>query len=496
MSINSTTNLTTHMKNNLFFSILMVCGLITYAQTPCENGFAGNYPCNGYDLLSQISVNVLSGESQQRGNDSWGWTDPDSGKEYAIVGLSNATAFIDISDPINPIFLGRVETETFPSIWRDIKVHGNYAFIVADAADNHGMQVFDLTRLRNVTNPPVNFTTDAHYDGIGSCHNIVINPSEPYAYLVGCDDFAGGPVFVDISNPLNPQGAGGYADSGYTHDAQVVTYNGPDADYTGRQIYVGSNGSFGSNNKVVFVDVTNKNNPILISEIDYDNPGYTHQCWLTDDLSYLLLGDELDEQSFGIDTRTIIFDVQDLDNPVLHNDYFGPTEAIDHNGYVLGDKFYLANYTAGLRVVDIADIENSNANLEEIGYFDTYPQSNVADFDGAWSVYPYFESGNIVISDISRGFFLVRPSDGTMGVQDMNLGTFSIYPNPATSFAKLIAGKNAQIESVKVYSILGQEIFTQSQINQKEFTLPVTSFSKGVYIVKINEGVTKKLVVR
>ncbi len=484
------------MKKIFLLFTLGVLSVNLTGQTPCENGFAGGYPCDGYDLLSHISISTLAGSQQERGNDSWGWTDPDSGKEYAIVGLSNGTAFIDISDPINPIFLGRVPTETFSSIWRDIKVHGNYAFIVADAADNHGMQVFDLTRLRSVSNPPVIFDTDAHYGGVGSCHNIVINPSQPYAYLVGCDELAGGPVFVDISNPLNPVSAGGYSSSGYTHDAQVVTYNGPDSDYTGREIYIGSNGSFGSNNKVVFVDVTNKNNPVLISEIDYDSPGYTHQCWLTEDLNYLLLGDELDEQSFGINTRTIVFDVQDLDNPQVHNEYYGPTEAIDHNGYVLGDKFYLANYTAGLRVVDITDIENPNNAMEEIGYFDTYPPNNVADFDGAWSVYPYFESGNIVISDISRGYFLVRPSDGTMGIGDMNVGSFSIYPNPANTFAKIIAGKNSQIESVKVYSLLGQELFSQNQLSQKEFTLPVNNLAKGIYVVKVNDLVTKKLIVR
>src|SRR5690606_14707697 len=105
-------------------------------------------------------------------------------------------------------------------------------------------------------------------------------------------------------------------------------------------------------------------------------------------------------------------------------------------------------------------------------------------------------SGNIVISDISRGYFLVRPSDGTMGVGDVNFGTFSIYPNPATTHAKIVAGKNSQIESIKVFSLLGQELISKNNLNQKEFTLPVNTLTKGVYLVKVNDAVTKKLIIR
>ena len=148
-------------------------------------------------------------------------------------------------------------THTTSTTWRDVKVYNNYAFIVSEAG-GHGMQVFDLTRLRNVANPPETFTEDAHYDGFGSSHNIVINEDTGYAYSVGDDTYSGGAHFVDISNPLNPVAAGGYAGSGYTHDAQVITYNGPDSDYTGREIYVGSN-----ENQVVIVDVTDKANPSI-----------------------------------------------------------------------------------------------------------------------------------------------------------------------------------------------------------------------------------------
>ncbi|WP_367183232.1 choice-of-anchor B family protein [uncultured Aquimarina sp.] len=392
----------------------LVFTLICQSQTPCTNGFAGSYPCKDYDLMSTISLSQMNASS---GNDSWGWTDTQTSKEYAIIGLNNGTAFIDISNPTNPVYLGKLPTATGNSLWRDVKVYNNHAFIVSEAS-GHGMQVFDLTRLRNVSNPPATFSADTRYTQFGNAHNIVINEDTGFAYIVGAQrgsgPYNGGPLFVNIQDPKNPTNAGGFLSGGqraYTHDAQVVTYTGPDSNYSGREILIGSNEI-----EVVIADITDKSNPVTISTIQYTNIGYTHQGWFTDDMRYFLLGDETDEQGVGFNTRTIIFDFEDLDNPQQHMIYNGPTPAIDHNGYVKGDKFYLANYRAGFRVIDISDIGNTNIN--EIGYFDTFPSSNSASFNGAWNIYPYFNSGNIVISDIEGGFFLVRksePGDGGGG---------------------------------------------------------------------------------
>lgn len=367
---------------------------------PCENGMAGEYPCNGYDLLGNITLaNFSAGE----GNDCWGWTDPDSGKEYALMGLDNGTAFVDISDPENLVYLGKLGTATSPSSWRDIKVYENHAFIVAEAA-GHGMQVFDLTRLRDVVDPPVNFSADVRYLEFGNAHNIVINEDTGFAYPVGSNTFNGGAHFVNIQDPKNPLPAGGHASNGYTHDAQVITYDGPDTDYTGNEIYIGSN-----ENEVAIIDISDKQNPVEISTISYSNLSYTHQGWFTDDHKYFIVGDELDESNFGFNSRTLIFDFTDLDNPVLHHTYNGPSAAIDHNGYVVGNQFFLANYRAGIRILDISGIDGKT--IVEEGFFDTYPANDNTAFDGVWSVYPYFQSGNIILSDINRGLFVISKSD-------------------------------------------------------------------------------------
>ncbi len=367
--------------------------------TPCENGMAGIYPCDGYDFLGRISLKDFDADS---GNDIWGWTDASTGKEYALMGLDNGTAFVDITDTENLIFLGKLPTATEPSSWRDIKVYQDYAFIVSEA-EGHGMQVFDLTRLRDVTNPPATFDAELRYTGFGNAHNIVINEESGVAYAVGTRTFDGGPHFVDIVDPKSPVALGGYMGNGYTHDAQVVTYNGPDTDYTGREIFIGAN-----ENSVVLVDVTDKENPTAISSIGYEKIEYTHQGWFTEDERYFLVGDELDETKQGFKSRTLIFDLSDLDNPVLHDTYLADFSAIDHNGYVKGDEFFLANYTAGIRVLDISEI--AGKSIVEIGFFDTFPSTDNAQFDGVWSVYPYFDSGKIVVSDINSGLFVVKKS--------------------------------------------------------------------------------------
>lgn len=465
--------------------ITLLCTLLVsamaFAQVPCVGGNAAGFPCEGFDLQFDISPVGMNASSA---NDSWGWTDPQDNKEYALIGLTNGTAFFDISDPVNAVYLGKLPTHTDPSTWRDVKVYQNYAFIVSEAG-GHGMQVFDLTRLRSVGSPPEIFTEDAHYNGFGSAHNIAINEDTGFAYAIGTSTFSGGAHFVDISNPLSPQAAGGYSLDGYSHDAQVVTYDGPDTDYTGREIFIGSN-----EDRVVFVDVTDKNNPQSISIATYSDVAYTHQGWLTEDQTYFLAGDEIDELNFGFNTRTVIFDVSDLDNPDFHFEYFGPTPAIDHNGYVVGNTFYMANYNAGLRAIDISDI--ANQNMAEVGSFDTIPGTNGAGFGGSWNVYPFFASGNIVISG-DEGFFLVR--NPSLGVEDIAVGDFAMSPNPAST-QLTISSKDESIQEIAIYNVLGQRVMQKTFSNNLSETLNISNLNSGMYLVTINKSTTKKLVVK
>ncbi|WP_181770537.1 choice-of-anchor B family protein [Amycolatopsis pittospori] len=377
----------------------------TAAGVPCVNGKADIYPCKNVDLLSVLPLSGLGGGN---GNDIWGWTDPSSGKEYAIVGRTNGTAFVDLSTPTSPKFLGNLPSNGGSSSWRDMKVYKNHAFIVADFITGHGMQVFDLTRLRTVTTPQT-FTADALYKEFGPAHNIAINEETGFAYAIGSNTCSGGPHIVDIRNPKSPVKAGCVSQDGYTHDTQCVVYRGPDAAYRGKEICFNAN-----EDTLTIVDVTDKARPVQISRKGYSGAQYSHQGWLTDDQRYFLLDDELDE-SRGTDkrTKTYIWDLAKLSAPVHTGVFSSPATAIDHNQYIKGKYSYQANYQAGLRILDVSGV--TSAKLSEVGYFDIYPSGNAANFNGAWSNYPYFSSGIVIVNGIEQGLVVVKPNLAAAG---------------------------------------------------------------------------------
>lgn len=370
------------------------------AATLCSGGFAGSYPCSNINLIAHFPLATLGASG---GNSIWGWTDPQTGKEYALMGLNNGTAFIDIT-ATPPVYLGKLPTHTVNSTWRDIKVYANHAFVVSEAS-SHGMQVFDLTRLRTVVSPPVTFTNDAHYSGFGAGHTLAINEASGYAYKTGGDSTCGrGLHMVDIRTPTSPTFAGCFSADGYTHETQCVIYNGPDLSHMGKEICFNAN-----EDTITIVDVTNKSNPIQLSRTGYagctsTSNCYTHQGWLSEDQTTFLLDDELDESGQGVNTRTYVWNMTDLDAPVLTTIHEGTNPNIDHNLYIKGGLVYQAHYRAGLRLLDL----NS---LTEVGYFDIYPANNNANFNGAWGNFPYFDSERVIVSGIEQGLFVLEPTN-------------------------------------------------------------------------------------
>ncbi|MYE34490.1 MAG: choice-of-anchor B family protein [Gemmatimonadales bacterium] len=387
---------------------------ISGGQIDCEEGLAEGFDCDRVDLLSFIPREELGAPRGIRLNDVWGWTDPLTGMEYALVGRMDGIAFVDVTDPFNPRYLGNFAKTpgSRSNTWRDMKVFMDHMFVVADGAGQHGMQIFDLTQLRDVTEPQ-EFEPTALYEGVASVHNVAINEETGFAYLVGAsgggETCGGGSHIVDINDPLNPMFVGCFAhpntgrrNTGNSHDTQCVVYHGPDEDYAGREICVNANET-----AISIADVTDKSNPVAVARAEYPNVAYAHQGWLTEDHAYFYSNDELDEVSGQVDrTRTLVWDLRDLDDPLLVREYYSATSVTDHNLYVRGDRLYMSNNRAGLRVLDISDPENPT----EAGSFDTTPWSeDAAGFDGTWSVYPYFESGTIILSSRREGLFLVKP---------------------------------------------------------------------------------------
>ena len=520
----------------------------------CRNGMAADFfPCDGIDMLSHVSHSELGTTFV---NDIWGWTDPTTGTDYALLGASNGTVFVDISDAKRPQVLGIMPTASTEggSSWRDIKVYRDHAYVVSEHT-NHGVQVFDLSRLRAWNGTYTTYEPDARYTGHGSAHNININPDTGFAYSVGAGPFhskglpntvivdqpssaageylANGAAFgpappqsglsgsfalvndgsanpshgcaafdvadgaiaivdrgscgfadkarnaqaagasalivansgpgtirmggsgdditipsvmvsqedgatikgglpatgtvlandppaqcgtglhmIDISDPKNPTYAGCDDSTGYVHDTQCVVYDGPDAEHRGREICFNSNGieyALNGQNFVSIVDVTDKENPETLSRLEYEGSGYSHQGWLTEDQTHFLHGDEGDEILAGVNTTTRVWDVRDLDNPVVTSVFENDTTSIDHNLYTQGAYAYASNYTTGLRVYDVRDV--ATTGLSEVAYFDLYPENDNASFEGGtWSNYPYFsQKGIVAVSSIDRGLFILKP---------------------------------------------------------------------------------------
>jgi choice-of-anchor B domain-containing protein len=364
----------------------------------CTDGKAGPYPCRDIDLMAFLPHEDIGGGS---GNDIWGWTDSLTGREYALVGRSSGTAFVDISNPRRPVYIGNLPTRTATSTWRGIKVFSNHAFIVSEAA-NHGMQVFDLTRLRDVPTPTATFAETAHYAGFGSTHTLAMNTRTGFAYAAGTRTCEGGLHAVDVRTPASPRAAGCFSLDGYTHEAQCVVYDGPDTFYRGREICFNSN-----EDTLTIVDTSDKLEQVQLSRTGYGGSAYTHQGWLTEDHRFFLVNDEGDETAFKHPTRTWIWDVSDLDAPMIASRYDGPTTSIDHNLYVRGNLVYESNYRSGLRVLDASEI--ARGVLREVGFFDVYPSDDAPAYNGAWTAYPFFASGLVAVNGIEQGLFLVSP---------------------------------------------------------------------------------------
>jgi len=380
-------------------------------------------PQGGFDafnmtLLAQIPLNNFPGVNTNSGNDCWGYVSA-SGREYAIMGLEGGFGFVEVTNPTNPVIVDTISGPT--SLWHDVKVVGSYAYGVSEGGS--GVQVMDLS---DIDNGNVTLVRNWTSGGYSTTHNIVTNLDNGSLWICGANIGNGGLINLDISNPTLPQFNGGWTEM-YVHDAQVVTWEG--GAFDGRELAFCASGFSGgfSETGLRIVDVTNPNAPVTLATLFYPNAGYAHQVWLSEDRSTLYLNDELDEGSTVSVTTTRIIDVRDPANPVLLGTHTTGKAAIDHNLYVDNALAYQANYRSGLRVFDTLDPENP----VEVAYFDTFPNSDAAAFNGAWSSYPFFPSGTIVVSDIERGLFVLRLDAQLDGFALSDTGTNPALVDPA-----------------------------------------------------------------
>ena len=344
------------------------------ALCACTLLFAGTahagYPSDKVAMYSHLSLGDLGVNFAE---DCWGYVS-ESGREYAIVGVSSGTAFVEITDPTNPVI---VDIMTQSNRGRDMKVYQNYVYSSSDSGPTH---VYDVSDIDN------GVITHVRSFNRGT-HNLALDEVSGFLYLA-----VGGPMRVyDLSDPSNPNEVGIW--EGETHDAQIVTYT--DGPYAGRQIaFVFA----GRSDRLDIVDVTDKSNIFRIGQTGYPSAAYTHQGWLTADRRYLYVSDELDDIA-----RTTIIDVSDLTNPTFIRDFTTGSSATDHNLFVHNGFIFEANYSSGMHIFNTVDPENP----VRVGYFDTFPANDNPSYDGAWATYPFFPSGTVIVSDRDGGLFVL-----------------------------------------------------------------------------------------
>ncbi len=326
------------------------------------------------------------------GNDCWGYVSP-SGREYALMGLANGTAFVEVTNPSDAQIIAIVAGPQ--SLWRDIKVYQNYVYVVTEGGG--GIQVVDVSQIDDGT---VTLVNTVNVGGTGATHNVAINEESGYLYRTGGG--SNGLRIYSLANPVAPLLAGEWQDR-YVHDAQVVTWTtGP---WAGREIAfccAGFNGGWVETGLSI-VDVTDKAAPVVLAHLVYPGGAYSHQGWLSEDRRHFYINDEADETTFGVPTTTHVIDVQDLANPIKVGTFSSGLPAIDHNLYVRGNLIFQANYRSGVRIFDAS--EDPVAPVP-YGFFDTFPGSDSPNFNGLWSVFPFFPSGTVIGSDLERGLFV------------------------------------------------------------------------------------------
>ncbi|MAW21060.1 MAG: hypothetical protein CMD16_01520 [Flavobacteriales bacterium] len=332
---------------------------------------------NSYNLTLVADYEWFSTE----GNDIWGWVDPLDGAEYALVGLNDGFACVNVSSASNPIL--EFEIPDLNSTWRDVKTWGNYAYVTTEA--DAGLLIVDLTdmtgntywHLSTFNNPSTGATVE-----FTAAHNLYID-EKGICYIFGASLNGGGSnpsdgaIFLDVgNNPTNPIYLGEW-DEEYIHDGMVRG----DTMYAGC-IYTGD---------LYIVDVSNKNNPVTIGT--HQTPSaFTHNAWISDDGNHVFTTDETSDAYIGSYNISDMSNIQEVDR-IQSNP---GSNSIPHNTHVDGNFLVTSWYRDGTTVHDIS---NPN-NLVQVAYYDSYSGSGDG-FDGCWGTYPFLPSGIIISSDIN-----------------------------------------------------------------------------------------------
>jgi len=440
---------------------------------------------NVYSQLGNQNMILLTNKNEHPGSGGnlysacWGYRAP-NGREYAILGCYNGTAFYDITDTANIVEVGFIAGST--SNWREMKVFSNYCYVVSEAT-NSRIQIINLANLPT----SVTLVGTSSMPNHSSTHSI--SQSGPYLYLHGCNtSFGQGVTVVDITNPTNPVKRGGY-NVQYVHDSRILNdtiwaaniYNPP-----------GTISVISAMNKDALTFITSwQNNP---------NP-FPHNCAITTDRRYILTTDETATPP----GKLKVWNIESLSNVTLVTSWqpTGITTSTVHNVEIYGNYAVVAHYSAGIRVVNIS---NPTAP-SEVAWYDTYPSNNNSGYSGCWGVF-MFPSGKIIGSDRQTGLYVLRSTVPLVGIEDPNNAPEDYvlkqnYPNPFNPSTTIeYSLPKSDFVTIKVYDPLGREIavLVDEYKNGGSYSVnfDAARFASGVYYYRLTTdngfSETKKMI--
>lgn len=413
-------------------------------------------------------------------NDIWGYAA--DGREYAIVGSSTGTNFVDVTNPAAPVRVDYVEGRTnFGAIWRDYKTYSHYAYGVADGFNGNSLQVFDLQYLPD----SVHLVYDDDTLSV-SAHTCFIEGDR--LYLVNNKRFWASPYadvdILSLANPERPRWLRAL------NVPQNVPNTGGHALFARRDTLFLSGGYGG----MFIYDARNPLQPTLIKRFgDQSGNVYNHTSWTTTNNKLMAM-----EEEVPTGRPLQLYDLSDMQAPVLLSSFNTVlNKATPHNQFFVQDRFLVSSwYQDGIQVWDV---QNRQAPVR-IGFYDTYPDNDSSNvplsdvgydgYHGCWGAYPYLPSGNIISSDITYGLFVNTPPYTITGVAKESAATTvaNVWPNPTTGTVRLTLGRPAQRVTVEVLNALGQAArptLTFTPAGRDLLTVPLTDVPAGVYFLRV-----------
>ncbi len=403
--------------------------------------------------------NIASSAYGNTYNEVWGYAQ--NNREYAIIGTTEGTHFIDITELNEALEVDFIagKQQGVGVVHRDYHTYNNYLYMVCQEGQS-SLQIADLSYLPDSVH--LIYDSDELLKG---AHNIFIDTTQAVLYTVFTyrDDFNGVIRLqrIDISNPTSPELIEEFNTGPYIHDLYV------------------DNGLalLNRGNTDMSIFDYNTTPASYIGSIDnYIGQGYNHSGYPTPEGDIYVMADE----THGSPIKILdISDPTDIEVLATVSSGVNPN-SIAHNQIVHQNKLYSAYYYDGIYVWSIENPQNPTL----LGFYDTCTLWHQESFEGAWGVYPFLPSGNILVSDMQTGLWVFTLDQSVSVSETKSKNRLDIWPNPAKS---VIHADISELGLCKysVFSSTGREVLKGEKNLFKTLEINTESLSAGLYYLHL-----------